>query len=117
MGRTHSHIKSSIDAERGLLRREGFAGVQDFILVPRTCFLVADVAQSLLAAQRRVVWLTHCEEVRGQVPSDYLACIDKNIHSKETESVDPCKEEETVRGLALMIIEMLISASVSTADY
>lgn len=55
---------------------------------------MADVAQSLLAAQGRVVWFTHCEEVRGQVSSYYLACVDKNIHSKETKGVDPCQEEE-----------------------
>lgn len=79
---THCQVKCSIDAECSLLRREGFSGMQDVILISCTGFLVADVAQSLLASQCSVVWLTHCEEVRGQVSSYNLACIDKNIHSK-----------------------------------
>lgn len=73
---------------------------------------MADIAQSLLAAQSCVVWLTHCEEVRGQVSSYYLPCIDKNIHSKETEGIDPCKEEEEMSAEAvIMLIEILISTS------
>lgn len=91
---THCQIKCSIDAECSFLGREGFSCLQDVILVSCTGFLVADVAQSLLASQCSVVWLTHCEEVRGQISSYNLACIDKNIHSKETKGVDPCKEKE-----------------------
>lgn len=89
---TYSQVECGIDAERGLLGWESLAGAQDVVLVSCAGLLVADVAQRLLAAQRRVVWLTDRQEVRCKVPCHYLACVDKDVNGEETKGVDTCKE-------------------------
>lgn len=51
---------------------------------------MADVAQRLLAAQRRVVWLAHRQEVRRQVARHHLAGVDEDVDGEEAEGVDAC---------------------------
>lgn len=90
---TYSQVECSIDTECGLLGWEGLAGTQDVILVSCTGLLVANVAEGLLAAQCRVVWLTDRQEVGCQVPCHYLACIDKDVNSEEAKGVDSWEEK------------------------
>lgn len=94
---THSQVECSIDAECSLLGREGFAGSQNVVLVSCAGLLVADVAQSLLTAQCRVVWFTDCQEVRSKVSCHYLACVDKDVNGEEAKGVDSCEERENVK--------------------
>lgn len=91
---THSQVERSVNTECGLLGWEGFTGPQDVILVPRAGLLVADVAQRLLAAQCRVVWLTDRQEVGGEVTCHYLACVDKDVNREEAKGVDSCEEKK-----------------------
>lgn len=85
---THSQVERSIDTESSLLGGEGLPGSHDVILVPCAGLLVADVAQGLLTAQRRVVWLTHRQEVRSQIPRHHLAGVDKDVDGEEAKGVD-----------------------------
>lgn len=55
---------------------------------------MADVAQRLLAAQGRVVWLTDGQEVRGQVPRHHLTRVDENVDGEEAEDVDSYKKKQ-----------------------
>lgn len=85
---THGKVKSGVDAERGFFGGEGFAGAQDILLVSSARFLVADVAQRLLAAKRRVVGLAHRQEVRRQVTRHHLARVHEDVRGEEAEGVD-----------------------------
>lgn len=92
---TYSQVERGVDTECSLLGREGLAGAQDVVLVPRAGLLVADVAQGLLTTQCRVVWLTDRQEVGRQVPCHYLARVDKDVHGEEAKGVDSWEEEKT----------------------
>lgn len=86
--KTHRQVECGVDAERRLLGGESFAGAQDVILVAGTGFLVTDVAEGLMAAQRRVIGLADCQEVGSQVPRHHLARVDENVHCEEPEGVN-----------------------------
>lgn len=60
---------------------------------------MADVAQRLLAAQRRVVRLAHRQEVRCQVARHHLAGVDEDVDGEEAKGVDACREKERVGGV------------------
>lgn len=105
---TYGQVECSVDTECSLLGWESLARTQDVVLVSCAGLLVADVAQGLLAAQCCVVWLTDRQEVRCEVPRDYLACVDKDVNSEETKGVDACnkkkeKEDASIRRNSILM--------------
>lgn len=84
---THSQIDCGVHAERCLFGRESLASAQYIVLVSGAGLLMADVAQRLLAAQGRVVWFTHREEMRSQVPRHHLTGVHKDVCGEEAKQV------------------------------
>lgn len=117
---THSQVERRISAERGLLGREGFAGVQDVVAVSRAGFPVADVARGPMAAQRRVVWLADGHEIRGQVPRHHLARVGKDVDGEEAEGVNSWREEDIgvkrYQARATRCVRILLSNLLSFID-
>lgn len=84
---TYSQIDCSVHAERCFFGRESLASAEYIIFVSIAGLLMADVAQRLLAAQGRVVWLTHREEMRGQVARNHLTGVHKDVCGEEAKQV------------------------------
>lgn len=98
MRAAYGQVEGGVHAQRRLLGREGLASAQNVVLVARARLLVADVAQRLLAAQRRVVWLAHRQEVRRQVARHHLAGVDEDVDGEEPKGVDACGERGGLTG-------------------
>lgn len=87
---TYHRVHCRVDAERGVLRREGFTRRHDHQWVACAGAAFCDVLHGGLAAQRRVVRSAGRQEVRRLVSGHHLAGIGKDGGGEHAKGVDTC---------------------------